>query len=174
MDNPEINGASGLSGSLDFLSLLEQDSSDTTGRTPYPDPDGSIQLTVHSRPPKDAQAQPSTFKQLLRTATDNFEEYLAKSVSGTMALDGDPDAHRALDTAVSAGSPQETCNDLVVTDAATAIQDMLSEPMAAGHVDGQYTDGSSRMLDVPNDTADMDSTEAGTGSDRYQVSHHGA
>ena len=122
MSNSEINAASGLSGSLDFLSLLEEDYSDTSGRTPYPDPDGSIQLTVHSRPNKDVQAEPSTYKELLRTATDNFEDYLAKSVSGSMAFDHHPATHQTLDTAASAGSPHETLNDLVVTDAATALQ----------------------------------------------------
>lgn len=156
-----------LLGSLSFLEdIPEEEGLDVS----LMEADGNIRITVQGMPDADSQLGVSGLKDLVRSATGSFEQYLANSTPQSSAVTGQPGAHDVLATETIAGQPSDTYDGMVVSNV-TTIRDMLHEPMAGGHVAEQHTVNPSYFCNMSDEAADINSAWPMPGSGAYPVRH---
>ncbi|KAA6416948.1 MAG: hypothetical protein FRX49_13089, partial [Trebouxia sp. A1-2] len=157
-----------LLGSLDFLEdILEEERLDVS----LLEADGSIRITLQGMPDTDSQLGSSSLKDLVRSATGSFEQYLANSTPQSNALNGQPGACYILATETIAGQPSNTYNGMVVSDAIT-IHDIPHEPMAGGHAAEQHAvnPGYLNPGNMSDEAADINTAWPMAGCDAYPAS----
>lgn len=156
-----------LLGSLSFLEdISEEEGFDVS----LMEADGSIRITVQGMPDTDSQLCFSNLKDLVRSATGSFEQYLANSTPQSIAVDGQPGAHDTLATDTIAGQASDTYDGMVVSNAIT-IHDMLHEPMADGHAAEQHAVKPSYLCNMSDEAADINSAWPMPGCGTYPVRH---
>ncbi|DBB17784.1 TPA: hypothetical protein ACH3X3_002817 [Trebouxia sp. C0006] len=145
-----------LLGSLSFLEdIPEEEGFDVS----LMEADGSIRITVQGT---DSQPDFNSLKDLVRSATVSFEQYLASSTPQI----SQPGAHSMLATETFAGQPSDTYDGMVLDDA-TTIHDMLPEPMAGGHAAEQHAVNPDYLCNMPDEAADVDSARPTPGCGAY-------
>ncbi len=156
-----------LLGSLSFLEdITEEEGLDVS----LMEADGSIRITVQGMPDTDSQLGFSSLKDLVRSATGSFEQYLANSTPQSSAVNGQPGAHDILATETIAGQPSDTHDGMVVSHA-TTIPDMLHEPMAGGHAAEQHAANAGYLCNMSDEAGDISSAWPMPGCGAYLVRH---
>ncbi len=149
-----------LLGSLSFLEdIPEEEGLDVS----LMEADGSIRITVQGT---DSQPDFNSLKDLVRSATGTFEQYLASPTPQS----SQHDAHGMLATETFAGQPSDTCDGMVLDDT-TTIHDMLPEPMAGGHAAQQHAVNPNYLCNMPDEAADVNSAWPMPGCGAYPVRH---
>ena len=156
-----------LFGSLSFLEDITEEAS-FEERFSLMEADGSIRITVQGMPDTDSQLGSSSLKDLVRSATGSFEQYLANSTPQSSAVNGQPGAHNILATETMAGQPSDTYNGTIVSKAIT-IHDILHEQMAGGHAATQHAINPGYMCNMSDKAADINTAWPMPGCGAYVV-----